>query len=624
MELGKYIQERESYSPLKILVKTPRNPGKVLTIDLNLNSEKKFDYTGVTIQEFRSDHQEKYLYRRGSSRGSDITLSAILIDPSTTFNNKILGWFQKKWQEKAKTQIGLSEDEISLLKTIHDCLELQGEKIISDLKEAKNKITSDKDQKKKNILVTLNINDNKSEYLIGEHTLMKSWLKKETFTKYYKKYGTESKSQGKCYFCNVEKEVYGFVTDLFPFYTMDKKTFAPDLDIERAWSGYPVCSECVLYLEIGKEFLEEYMRYIFYGHRYFLIPKFLLPPTQELVDEFLDIFRQKTWEAARSISIDRKGTELRRITNDENEILEILSEESNAVAFTFLFVSKPQASQMVIDLVIPDILPSRLHQIYQAKEAVENISFLKGQPDFLQEFTFGVVRNLFPSTYYDKAFLEITRKIFTNKFIDEMYIISQIMRVIRSSAYDREGRFNLFRIINHAIEGIMLIYFLNELGILTRHYSQSSKKTKRGVLTLSKKYQQLAEQIKDFFSTNGEFFDSPAKRACFLTGLLTRRLMDIQNKERGSMPFWNKLNALRLNETHIKALLGKIIQKLKEYDANYPSFGVIEQLAGEDFIAAGSDWHLPEDITSFYFVVGMTQGYAFGVFKKDQKTEDTE
>jgi len=63
-----------------------------------------------------------------------------------------------------------------------------------------------------------------------------------------------------------------------------------------------------------------------------------------------------------------------------------------------------------------------------------------------------------------------------------------------------------------------------------------------------------------------------------LTGVLTEKLLNIQYKERGSKPFYSRLNGLKLNKNIVKRIYTEAINKLNEYNKNY--YKELEYLIG--------------------------------------------
>ena len=126
---------------------------------------------------------------------------------------------------------------------------------------------------------------------------------------------------------------------------------------------------------------------------------------------------------------------------------------------------------------------------------------------------------------------------------------------------------------------------------------------------------------KTMVSENEEFsidliLDSPSKRATFLLGVLTRRLMNIQYKELGSTPFYTKLWGLSLDQKKIHKLYPMVINKLQEYDAGY--MRDLEEEISKNLAKSENNWKLNRDETSYYFVLGFT----LPNFDKNEDKED--
>ena len=126
---------------------------------------------------------------------------------------------------------------------------------------------------------------------------------------------------------------------------------------------------------------------------------------------------------------------------------------------------------------------------------------------------------------------------------------------------------------------------------------------------------------KNMVSENEEFnidliLDSPSKRATFLLGVLTRKLMNIQFKELGSTPFYTKLWGLSLDEKKIHKLYPMVINKLQEYDAGY--MRELEEEISKNLAKSENNWKLNRDETSYYFVLGFT----LPNFDKNEENED--
>lgn len=105
---------------------------------------------------------------------------------------------------------------------------------------------------------------------------------------------------------------------------------------------------------------------------------------------------------------------------------------------------------------------------------------------------------------------------------------------------------------------------------ITMDYSLKVSIVKSLMLLLLLNDLDLIKGEKIMNSENDEFFidlilNSSSKKATFLLGVLTRKLMNIQYVELTSTPFYNNLWGLSLDQKKIKKLYPRVINKLREY-----------------------------------------------------------
>jgi len=616
--VGEYALEKEGKSldnPLDILLDDPANryTENILFIVLE-SGEDGFEYKGVNIEEYSKDKLGRYAYKKGAPNGPDITPTSMITTVESTFDRtKILPWFKKY------DKLGLDED-INFLVKIGDCIRKNKGKILADLNE---------EYKKENNVISLKI---ANEY-IGGYKIFQNILIDRATKNLYSKYGKVSKSENQiCSVCNQRRaEVYGFV-DTYKFYTVDKPGFVSGgFQQKNAWKNYPVCLNCALILEAGKKYLGDKrnnMNPNFYGFRYLLIPKFVKEVDKKTKKEVFNIIGRQRDPKFRK-------TEIKRLTDAEYEVLELMSEQKNYLNLNFMFYKKSN-SEFKILIYIEDIVPSRLKTLFDAKKKVDEIDIFnkcmisvfenkKKTGEKPLEFNFGVLRAFFPQVSnnrtYDKYFLEIVNKIFTKKPIDYNFLMSFIMQRIRDDFING----NLTKI--STLEGFMLLSYLNMLGIikLKERREMNNKNTEEnwGVFegAASGERKEIIQKIVSFFSKFSDFFDSDAKKAIFLEGVLTQKLLNIQrlpevsNALPGKEPFRPRLKGLKLDEKQVKKLLPEIQNKLEEYGKNY--YRMLELIISKYFVSAGNVWKMSNDKISFYFVLGMNLSYIFKAKKEN-------
>jgi CRISPR-associated protein Csh1 len=388
------------------------------------------------------------------------------------------------------------------------------------------------------------------------------------------------------------------------------------------WKNYPVCLNCALTLEEGKKYLGDNLSFNFYGFKYLLIPKFIKGIRKDIQK---DIF--KGMELQKDPRFGKKIIKL--LTNDEKEVLEIISEQKNYLNNNFLFYSAPKGFNGVVFnilLYIEDILPSRLKRLFEVKEIIDQEEIFincmistfnnKGKKDNEKplEFNFGILRTFFPKVSnnrtYNKYFLDITNKVFNDKPVEYDFLLNFIVRKIRDDFVK-----NYSTKIN-ALKAFMLLNYLKELKILK--FKKEVRMETDNLFAQEK--QKGEEKVELFFNKYFDFFNNNAKKAIFLVGVLSQYLLNIQYQERKATPFRVKLKGLKLDEKQIKKLLPEIQNKLEEYGKNY--YRDLESIISNYFVSSGSGWNVTNDEISFYFVLGMNLSYLFKKEKNNGGKED--
>jgi CRISPR-associated protein Csh1 len=598
-EIGEYTLEKENKAlndSVSILVENPASNETykhVFCIKLTSNHEN-FEFKGIEHQEYSKEKIAKYLYKRGSSNGPDITPTARVTEIKKTFSNKIMGWFSKPLKEAKPI---LDSEEVQFLELLGKCIKENEETILSELESKIYSVDS-----KENSILTLVFEENDFIRYVGDFEVFRKILKNNGASKFYRKYDITSKEDDKvCSVCKTHNEVYGFVTP-YEFYTVDKKGFVSGgFDQSKAWRNNPVCLECALKITAGKEYIEKYMSFGFYGFNFLLIPKLLNNSASEDLFDIFEKFNEKKFTF---------NTEYKNFLDaNKNDILEILSEEDDYLNFNFQFYEKSNSAYRIL-LYIEDVLPSRLRELFKSKEIVDKkqifCNYFSNDTETKSiQFTLGNVRWFFPNTIDDpdlnKYFLEITNGIFTGTSIDYNFLLKYVMQRIRKDfRNDNSTRYSLFL-------GFQMLDFLNQLHLLGNYRGGKCVNSKNlSVLSddmAPKENSGYEERTNVIFSEFENFFNTDEKKAIFLEGTLVQYLLNIQKFQRGSTPFRNKLRGLNLDERYVKKIYPEIINKLEEYDTNY--YKELETLIAKYMIQSGTDWKMSNDEISFYFVLGM-------------------
>lgn len=514
-----------------------------------------YEFSDIELEQFQVEKIPHYLYKEGESKGNKPAPMAPITEIENTFR-KI-----KNWIESCQGVQSLNEEEREILQKIVRNMEEHKDEILQRLREKIAEIG-----RKSTKFLTFKIG---TKYP-GEI---------ELFTKakralLYKKIGKSSSKNKTCSICGRVKEDISARTLVYNFDTDDKPGFITGFDRKNFWKNFPVCLECMGLLERGRKFIDNKLTFRFYGLKYHLIPNTMTEDDQvikEIIGTLADTHKLVTL----------KDRTIKRMTDDEEEILEFLSQKGDTITLNFLFLQQQQSAERIL-LLIEEVLPSRLRRIFAQKEEVDSL--------FGEEFNFGKIRTFFrksdedKKTYdLDKYFLEIVDSVFKGKNLSFSFLVKFFMQVIRKE-FINDGFY-----LNRAKDALACVSFFEKIGIL----SFEEVTMERNVFD-------------PLFEKYTKSLDTSAKRGVFLLGALTQMLLNKQYYERGSKPFMKKLKSLKMDEKDIKNLLTEVQNKLEEYDA----FDIVKRMIAREcaryLLEAGDGWKMSVDEINFYFVCGMS------------------
>lgn len=575
-KLGKLSIEKEGLDEIDVLLDN-KNIGAVVLVEFIMESNGNILYSKVFQEDYDSKNKVKYLYKRGSSRGTDITPSCLVTDLDKTFNNKFLKWFDNN-KDKNDFFNSLNEVIMNEKDVIYD--ELDNFIKFLDIKDA-------------NILLSIVINKNNEIKYLNDFDEFKDILIENSLKKYYG--GKKNiRGEGICCLCDIEKEVYGLAANAagFMFSNVDKKGNIPGLGYTNQWKLLPICSDCALYLNAGKNFIEKYLNFSEFGLRYYAIPNFLFDSEKgfDRLYQDLKLFQKENNLNSKDLSFI------------ENRLSKIVKRIDDVAEFKFLFY---QSSNNAFDILayVESVIPSWLNKLYKSQEKIAEYDYFREDNlrlIFGKNHDGGFIdlinknEKIYPCTkdnwykkflrdfinnFSRKMYIDTVVKIISNRKLDSNFLMSKIMDKIRSNWRNEEN----YALKISVLESLMLMLLLNDLNLIK------------------------GENIMK--SDNAEFsidliLDSPSKKATFLLGELTRKLMNIQYKELGSTPFYNKLWGLSLDQKKIHKLYPMVINKLQEYNAGY--MRNLEKEISKNLARSENDWNLNRDETSYYFVLGFT------------------
>jgi CRISPR-associated protein Csh1 len=373
--------------------------------------------------------------------------------------------------------------------------------------------------------------------------------------------------------------------------------------------------DCALELEAGNKFIENYLSFSEFGLRYYAIPNFLFKKDDVINSLFKYYLNHKDEKSYYNV-----------IAKDEDEILEEAEALDNLIEFKFLFYEKSNSAFNILSYV-ESVIPSWIGNLYRNQKAINQNPLFKEdlvkvifskKEDFAGDFkeivnegrkynhinnsnwVFGFLRDFYASDKSNKYYIDLISSIFSGKKVNFDFILSSAMNKIRTNfRQDREYSVKIF-----TLEFLMLFKFLKKVSLLIDHGEKMENET-------------FVESFGDenqFLKYLNEL-DNPAKKASFLLGILTRKLIAVQYKELGSTPFTNKLWGLSVDEKKIKKLYPMVINKLNEYKITNSE---LTQDISINLLQTNDNWNLSRDETSFYFVLGYTLNK---LYKRPKKGE---
>ena len=593
-ELGDYLREEDItglryYLTLDRLNRTQR----IISMEFTWDGSEA-EYQGSYLEDYSEEKGERSLYSRGTSRGGDYSPTSIITDPEKTVERIWeYGWFKKNVGDNP------------FLKALKDEYEEKQEQIFEDVKEKHDLLTGDESR---NPLLTVKIQENGKAQFIEAYDAFRQGVEENVLKSWVETYGKVSKGRTHCAVCKDEKDVVGFGFP-FPFRSFDKVGFAPYLKQELAWQQLPLCEDCAYSLLAAKSFLEENsFRYnISEGIRYYIIPEFPVEPPSESMVERILIGKKKDVDKY-FVSADEYYTEF------------LVDEENPPMNMAFLFYTKPQQSQQLVEKYVEDVAPAWIKRLYKTAKEIEQLPLFREAmlkqvvgKKWSDHWQFRSLDNMLwrllpdPEQLYDPKdeALELTKRILRQEPVDYDTVFNLLAMEARRRFVEQSKGADLRFYetpIAHSLDSFMFLLLLYHSDLI------ESNEYDPNVPIEVPKVGSNDTDIEKFLEDYNAAFDTPEKRAAFLEGVLVRKLLNVQFAQRGSSPFRSKLRGLRLDVDKLKSLLGEIENKLAAYDVGYVR---LKTLLSQYMLDAESNkWNITRNELTYFFTLGMNLGKA--------------
>jgi len=535
-----------------------------------LDFDKAGSYQGCTLEAFQGEDIQRYLYK--SAKGSN---------PPTLTPTLILN---RNQAEKSLKNARNAYRKLKLLDPTLPDLELENEVLWPHIaEEIADRLQELKKQKR--VLLTVRIG--------GEFMGDQEDFRRALSTK-FRDEGRDSLVIGRCAVCGEEKEVSGDISP-FKFYTVDKPGYVVGgFEKQGAYKAFPLCYDCRDLIQRGRQHVEENLVFSFAPRiRYLLIPDFIFGP-KAVQEEVLDILTENREQRAQRLHTLKREEE-RRITQDEEDILDLLSQEHDVMTMHFLFMERQQGKE-AINLYIQDVYPSRLRSLFNAKEIVERRLRHRREDGSTYEyaFTYSTMYRFFSKADPKKRnpdllshFYGLVDRTFRGVPIAESYLVSFLVRQIRNDVVDPDRR-DRQKTYRYTIQDAFAALTFVQL-------------TTRKEVSMSEERPATLEEFLDALPS----LNDNLKKGLFLLGAFTERLLRVQYKERGSAPFWKVLKSLKMNATDLQGLLPRVRNKLQEYGKFGMGEAILFQKTSEYLAHTPASWKMSVDELNFYFALGM-------------------
>ncbi len=609
------MQGKGNLAPYELFVQNAfpeKSNYPILLAVFEVSDDYTLTFQGVDPENGSASNFLKYGFRKGSSRGGD-----------TTFTTKMSESFGTKLNTLKVNQLpaiikasgsGVPAEEkntwMGLKRFLDD--EAQYKVLLNSLLEYFDSLP--KDEKKGALFsIRFEYGDSNKKY-IGDFITFRNLLLANGTQDKSEKYSVKSEGYNQlCSICRENKPVlYGFASP-FKYFTVDKPGFVSGFfKQENTWKNYPICSDCSLPFELGRDYISQNLQSYFYGRSFYVIPK----PAFNLDDDAFKRILRILRDIYKEVSVAKAD----KVEAAEDFIMEQLGEKvDNDILLNLMFYEEDSKTKAIkIRLLLEEILPSRFQTLFsEVPERINGHSLyekaivVKKEPKDLR-FNFGILK-----IFFEDEFLDVVKKVFDGQPISKELVFSRIMALIRSN-YARLQTGEYTEPTAWTVKKAhMLIRYFQELAILNYQKNFSYMDLFETSVQKDSKFKYV--EFLDFVKGNPTFFDDDLKIGVFGVGMLVKYTMNIQYANIRSTPFEKKLKGYDLSLEDVARIYKEATQKLAQYNASgaYPELR--QQVIPKFYLNKNNPNRLSKNEISLYFVAGLELA---GQFK--EKTDNSE
>lgn len=579
-------------------------PGKVCTMALVVfeKSGGQTRYKNIDVVKVNEDNYQKFAYRKGSARGGDITFTTKFGD----IDKKLYVLLNYQWSSLLLVAKDESEEEYNVFREWKNVFEQNKDQIQKELISFHSGLDK-KEQQASAFSLVIEI-DGKKKSLAEFKAVQKQILQSGTEGK-KKKYNVVSEGKNNiCSICFKKKTVlYGFASP-FKYSTVDKPGIVSGFfDQKNNWINYPICEDCSLEFELGKNYVTKELSRSFFGKRYYLVPKTIIRNDEKRLQKALNLFDKIAYEVGEGDDIERR----------EDYLMARIGGMDNFFTLNLLFYEENSTTKAIrIKLMLEEIPPSRFRTLFidipkfvNGHSLYKNADYhFKRKEKIDLKFSFSLIKQFFEDAFYD-----IIHKVFMGQKINRSDLISRFMYVIRGN-YNKQITSNGF-IENQTLtilKAHLVLRYFESLNIVTTPIiTLMIPETEEEKQEILKKSSFDMKKLKDFLSENKEFIYANHVAGVFSLGVLVSLVFNMQQASIGNTPFEKKLKGLNLGTNDLQKIFIDSINKINQYSSDY-TYKELREFITENFaVNIAKIKSLPNQEVSFYFVSGLELGRKF-------------
>lgn len=598
------------------------NYNMILAVFRVIEKEGRFQcsFEKIDVDNVSSKNYQRYAYRKGSSRGGDITFTTKFGD----INKKFKTFYPKQLNDLiAFAKQNDEQEEASLFQALKDYLSIAALDVKASLSQQYEAL--DKKQQQLTGFSVQFLGLEGGRYLEDFSSIQQLLYQAGTSGKSEKHKVVSEGHHELCAICHEKKPVlHGFASP-FKFATVDKTGLVSGFFKQvNNWKNYPICTDCALDFELGKHYITEKLNKNFYGSRFFLIPKLIGPKSDKLLRKALTSLEEIAYQQSKGTQLEAKEEFLLRKIGEQE-----WTENSYALSLLF-YEENPTTKAIKIKLFLEAILPSRFQTLFTGVPKVVNANPLFKQALMVKKvptdlrFNFGFLKAFFQDDFY-----AVIQTVFLGLPLSKAVLFAKFMQLIRRN-YNKSQTTDAFVEPTKwtVLKAILTFNYLAELNII------SINKTIIAMEVPNHEQEPLEQKaptmrafdedvFRQFIEDNSGFFDlqNGYKVGIFAVGVLVKQVFKLQARNLdGNTPFEKKLKAYHLNPKLLKNIYIEALEKIDSY-TRFRSYQGLRNLINEYFILNSHKLNqISNHELSFYFVAGLEFGNHF----RTEKTNENE